>query len=153
MIKPSNAKLQICHSYPLTRAQKDTLATFITTLHSQTFTLPSLFVNVQFTTPEPVGDYYVGGKSRQLVSPNRLIATVRIGPSRPKSMFDELGVRIREKWDEVVQRPYGELDISNSAVREERERKNLHFIVFKPMTAAVENGVVIPGVSFQAIVV
>lgn len=62
-------------------------------------------------------------------------------------MFDEMGVRIREKWDEIVQRPYGELDISNSAVREERERKNLHFIVFKPMTAAVENGVVIPGVS------
>ncbi|KAJ5732519.1 hypothetical protein N7493_004000 [Penicillium malachiteum] len=124
---------------------KDELASFITTLHSQTFTTPTQFVNIQFKAPEPVGDYYVGGKSQQLVSPNRLIASVRVGPSRTKSMFDEVGIKIRQKWDEIVERPYGMLDMKNPAVKEERERKNLRFIVFKPMTAAIENGVVVPG--------
>ncbi|KAJ6014481.1 hypothetical protein N7540_009072 [Penicillium herquei] len=138
---------EICHSYPLTRSQKDTLASFITVLHAQTFTTPTQFVNIQFKSPEPVGDYYVGGKSQQLVSPNRLIATVRVGPSRTKSMFDDVGIKIRQKWDEIVERPYGELDMKNPAMKEERERKNLRFIVFKPMTAAIENGVVVPGVS------
>jgi phenylpyruvate tautomerase PptA (4-oxalocrotonate tautomerase family) len=52
---------EVEHITPLTGDQKDLLASAITTIHSQLFTTPSLFVNVRFTNV--VGDdTYIGGK-------------------------------------------------------------------------------------------
>ncbi|KAL1875573.1 hypothetical protein Plec18167_005509 [Paecilomyces lecythidis] len=130
---------EICHSTPLTPAQKSQLAQSITRLHSTTFHTPSLFVNVRFTSPEPVGDYFVAGKPMQPTSPNRIIATVRTGGSRTKEVFDEVGRQIGRFWDDIV------VNADGAKGNDVRKARKLHFTVFAPMLAAVENGVVIPG--------
>ncbi|GAD95220.1 hypothetical protein NECHADRAFT_102460 [Paecilomyces variotii No. 5] len=130
---------EICHSTPLTPAQKSHLAQSITRLHSTTFHTPSLFVNVRFTAPEPVGDYFVAGKPMQPTSPNRVIATVRTGGGRTKEAFDEVAKKIQGFWDDVV------VNADGAKGNDVRRHRKLHFIVFTGMLAVVENGVVIPG--------
>lgn len=60
------------------------------------------------------------------------------GPGRSKETFDEVARKIEGIWEDVVVNTDGG----------EKGRK-LHFIVFTTILAAVENGVVIPGVSLH----
>ncbi|KAJ2968225.1 hypothetical protein NQ176_g9285 [Zarea fungicola] len=137
--------LTICHSIPLSREQKDTLASFITTLHTSTFRAPSFFVNVRFVTPEADGDYYVAGKARP-TSPNRITATVRTSPTRTKEIFDSTAQKIAAKWNEVVNDSAIAAPLDGSLTQDQVSRlKALHLVVFQPMLAALEHGVVIPG--------
>jgi len=94
-----------CHSVPLSREQKDVLATFFTSLHSTTFLTPALFAMVRFTRPEATGNFYVSSEARQPSSRNRIIGTVRIGSLHPKDSFDQMALRIQEKWDEMEGTP------------------------------------------------
>ncbi|KAL7911441.1 putative cis-3-chloroacrylic acid dehalogenase [Trichoderma velutinum] len=136
---------EFCHSLELSRTQKEALVDFVTHLHSRTFLTPTLFVNVQFTRPEAEGDFYVGGKSCGAHSPNRVIAMVRVGPTRPKEKFDQIGMAIQKKWNELVGFPDDPSTLVSAEMRAERRAKKLHVVVFYPMNAAIENGVIIPG--------
>lgn len=65
---------------------------------------------------------------------------VRVGgPGRSKETFDELARKIEGVWDDVVVKENGGVD--------EQEVKKLYFVAFTPILAALERGVVIPGVS------
>ncbi|RFU73695.1 hypothetical protein TARUN_8567 [Trichoderma arundinaceum] len=135
---------EVCHSIELSREQKEALVGFLTHAHSTAFLTPTLFVNVRFTRPEPSGDFYVGGKAREPNSPNRILAMVRVGPTRPKEKYDELGIAIQNKWNEVVGYPDDPKELGSAEKRQERREKKLHAVVFYPMNAAIENGVIIP---------
>lgn len=102
---------------------------------------------MRFTQPEPKGDFYVAGKPREPTSPNRIIALVRVGPTRTKEQFDEVAVKIQRKWYEVVDdAALVAHSLGNLTAKGEKRFKKLHFVVFHAMVAALENGVVIPGV-------
>jgi phenylpyruvate tautomerase PptA (4-oxalocrotonate tautomerase family) len=140
---------EIAHCIPLSREQKDALAEFITSLHATTFATPRLFVNVSFTQPPPIGAIYSGAKFRGQTVPNHIRATIRIGPTRTKEKYDQVALQIQQRWNEVVNdsalgapQSYG-----NLTADQERLFKKLHGIVFTPMVAAVEGGLVVPGVS------
>jgi hypothetical protein len=136
----------------LSRPQKDALAEFITRLHSTTFLTPSLFVNVRFTRPEPAGDYYLAGKPQLPYTPNRIMAVVRVSPTRTKDKFDEMAVKIHEKWDEVVNDPTIAVKLGNISEKDATRHRKLHFVVFHPMVAAVEKGIIIAGVRFSLVI-
>jgi phenylpyruvate tautomerase PptA (4-oxalocrotonate tautomerase family) len=89
--------MQVVHSYSLTREQKDQLAKVITDLHAATFRTPRLCVNVRFVLAEPQGDFYVAGTPTEPASPNRILASVRIGFDRTKKMFDDLAETIERE--------------------------------------------------------
>jgi phenylpyruvate tautomerase PptA (4-oxalocrotonate tautomerase family) len=93
---------QVFHSYPLSREQKDALATRITYLHSHTFKTPSLFVNVLFH-PEDASDenYYMAASTRTNAT-NRILAMVRTSDKRTKADFDKLATKIEDAWWDVV---------------------------------------------------
>lgn len=102
---------------------------------------------MHFTQAGPKGDFYVAGKPREPTSPNRIIALVRVGPTRTKEQFDEVAVKIQRKWDEIVNdAALVAHSLGNLTTKEEKRFKKLHFVVFHAMVAALENGVVIPGV-------
>lgn len=139
---------KVFHAIPLSRHQKDALAEFITDLHSTTFVTPRFFVNMRFAQLEPAGDLYAGAKHRGNRSPNHILATVRAGPTRTKDMFDEIALKINNRWNEVVDDvELGAHSLGNLTAKEERLAKKLKVVAFRPMIAAIENGVVIPGVS------
>jgi hypothetical protein len=132
---------------PLSREQKDALAEFITNLHATTFVTPKLFVNIVFDRPGPIGDIYSGGKSRGQTVPNHIRATVRVGPTRSKESYGEVATKIQSRWDEVVNdATLGIQSFGNLTPKEESRFKKLHGIVFCPMVAALEGGVIVPGV-------
>jgi phenylpyruvate tautomerase PptA (4-oxalocrotonate tautomerase family) len=83
---------------PLTEQQQDSLAEKITTIHSEKFTAPRLFVNVKFTDISKV-PAYVGGKRHK---GNHIFASVRVGPSRTQADWDDLSVQIVDAWNSVV---------------------------------------------------
>lgn len=139
--------LQVSHCIPLSREQKDALAEFITDLHATTFVTPRLFVTVAFDRPGPIGDIYSGGKCRGQIVPNHIRATVRVGPTRPKETYDEVATKIQSRWDEVVNdATLGVQSLGPLTAKEERGFKKLHGIVFCPMVAALESGLIVPGV-------
>jgi hypothetical protein len=117
-------------------------------LHATTFATPRLFVNVTFDRPGPKGDIYAGAKSRGQTVPNHIRAIVRVGPSRTKANYDEVATKINKRWDEVINdaglgaQPLG----GNLTANQERRIKRLQALVFTPMVAALEGGVIIPGV-------
>jgi len=137
---------EICHSHPLSKHQKDIIAQGITHLHSTTFLTPSLYVNVRFTRPEPTGDFYLAGKAKDITSPNRILAEVRVSPSRTKEMFDELALKIQDVWYDAVNNAGDHKGRSNGHVDSiaEKKAKKLHFVVFAPIVTALENGVNLP---------
>ncbi|KAE9376498.1 hypothetical protein N431DRAFT_479742 [Stipitochalara longipes BDJ] len=137
---------EVSHCIPLSREQKDAFAEFITDLHSTTFVTPRLFVNIAFDQPGPIGAIYSGGKSRGQTLPNYIRATVRVGPSRPKEKYDEMATKILSRWDEVVNdATLGAHSFDKLTAKEENNVKKLQAIVFCPMVAALENGVIVPG--------
>lgn len=138
---------KIAHCVPLSREQKDALAEFITNLHATTFVTPRLFVNIVFDQPGPKGDIYSGAKSRGQTVPNHIRAIVRVGPTRPKEKYDEVATKIQKRWDEVVNdATLGAQSFGHLTANQQRLFKKLHGIVFCPMVAALENGVIVPGV-------
>ena len=147
----------IQHSVPLTKPQKQQLADKITHLHATTFTTPSLFVNMQFTSLDPSdGNYFIAGKPRP-EGYNRITGMVRTSESRTKKDFDNIAEKIEQIWDEVVRGidPENEKEKEgddknkkkNEESESEREAKKLRAVFLYPMVAARENGVVIPTVS------
>jgi phenylpyruvate tautomerase PptA (4-oxalocrotonate tautomerase family) len=86
------------HAITLTPTQCDTLAEKITYLHTRTFMVPALLVNVQFRDASK-DNTYVAGK-RKLS--NRIQANLRVGPGRPVQMYDELAEQLEKAWYEVV---------------------------------------------------
>lgn len=149
LLKPSEGLhcCKVSHCVPLSSEQKDALAEFITNLHATTFVTPRLFVNIVFDQPAPVGNVYSGGTSRGQTIPNYIRATVRVGPTRSKEKYDEVATKIQSRWSEVVNdATLGAHSLGNLTANEEGQFKKLHGIVFCPMVAALENGVVVPGV-------
>lgn len=74
-------------------------------------------------------------------------ATVRVGPTRGKEKYDEVATKIQSRWNEVVNdATLGAQSFGNLTAKQERQFKKLHGIVFCPMVAALEGGVIIPGV-------
>lgn len=86
------------HAVTLTPTQCDALAEKITYLHTRTFKVPALLVNVQFRDASQ-DNTYVAGK-RKLS--NRIQANLRVGPGRPVQMYDELAEQLEKAWYEVV---------------------------------------------------
>ena len=149
---------QVFHSYPLSLPQKQSLASAITSLHSRKFKTPSLFVNVKFHAEDASEDeYFMAGQVRNNAT-NRIMAMVRTSEQRTKKDFDALAEKVESAWYDVV---IGELQKEgkeegketwkrageNEQTETDRNAKKLLFVVFHPMIAALENGVVIPGVS------
>lgn len=122
----------IAHADPLTLEQRDALAATITKIHTGLFTTPSIFVNVKFEDNSAASYYVGGRKvCRPVYNFNRPVpawtssgsishlqlpsiaykiqahkniihANVRIGPSRPRSAYDELCRRLRAAWEELL---------------------------------------------------
>ncbi|KAL8788031.1 MAG: hypothetical protein Q9195_007496 [Heterodermia aff. obscurata] len=90
---------QIQHSTPLSQAQQDQLAATITSIHTQKFTTPSLFVNVTFTDTSSQPAYVAGKRS---TGGNRILAHVRHGPSRTQEDYNLLCASISSAWNEIV---------------------------------------------------
>ena len=86
------------HAVPLTSIQCDALAEKITCLHTRTFMVPALLVNVQFRDSSN-DNTYIAGK-RKLSS--RIQANLRVGPGRPIQVFDDLAEQLEKAWYEVV---------------------------------------------------
>lgn len=143
----ADMSFKISHCIGLSREQRDALAGFIADLHATTFVTPKLFVNVVFDQPGPVGAIYSGAKNRGQTIPNHIRATVRIGPSRPKEMYDEVASKIQSRWNEVVNdQTLGAQSLDHLGAKQQKLTKRLHGIVFVPMIAALEGGLIVPGV-------
>jgi phenylpyruvate tautomerase PptA (4-oxalocrotonate tautomerase family) len=139
---------QVQHTYPLSAEQQQAIAQQITDLHSTTFLVPSLFVNVVFQHLQPTTTtYFLAGKptTHNSAGPNRILGMVRQGPNRTKADFDRLAQRIEDAWYDVVNSP----DKAGTESKEDRKAKKLHLVVMYPMIAARENGTTIPGVCFS----
>jgi phenylpyruvate tautomerase PptA (4-oxalocrotonate tautomerase family) len=94
----------ITHSTPLTPTQRQAFASSLTSLHSTTFTAPSLFVNIKFSpfsNPSNSSSFFVGGKLKEEKT-NVVFAYVRGGGTRGKEAFDKLARDIEGLWDSTV---------------------------------------------------
>lgn len=86
------------HAITLTQSQCDALAQKITYLHTHTFMVPAMLVNVQFRDASQ-DNTYVADK-RKLSNP--IQANLRVGPGRPIQMYDDLAEALEKAWYEVV---------------------------------------------------
>lgn len=93
---------QVFHSYPLSKAQKDRLATAITYLHSHTFKTPSLFVNVLFHAEDASDENYYMAATARINATNRILAMVRTSDKRTKADFDALAEKLENEWWDTV---------------------------------------------------
>jgi hypothetical protein len=106
-----------------------------------------MFVNVAFTQPPPLGGLYSGGKPRGTTVPNNIRALVRTGPSRSKAMFDQVAVKISDRWDEIVNdASLGARSLDHLTEKQQKGLKKLHAVVFSSFEAAMENEMIIPSV-------
>jgi phenylpyruvate tautomerase PptA (4-oxalocrotonate tautomerase family) len=104
---------EIIHHTKLTHKQRETLAEGITTLHSKTFSAPSHFVNIKFSSAHnasilapsspAVPEYFIAGQAR--THPNIIFAHVRGGASRNNDVFKRLAEDIEKIWDDAVGLP------------------------------------------------
>ena len=92
----------IQHTVHLNPAQRQELATTLTSLHSQTFNAPSLFVNIKFTAriDSKAEDFFVGGNRKDAI--NVIFAYVRGGGGRGQEVFDNLAKEMEACWNAVV---------------------------------------------------
>lgn len=142
------------HSYPLNAAQKTQIAAAITRLHTAKFLAPSIFVHVKFTASDASDqNYFLGGKS-QVLSTNRIMASVRTSASRTKEHFEELAEEIEKAWYDAVSGPVIEEGKDQgkreNAVNDNESvttAKQLRVVAFTGLVAAIENGNRIPAVS------
>jgi len=89
---------QVHHICPLTETQQDEIAEAITTVHTQNFNAPRLFVNV-FFVDAATQPRYVGGKRRKT---NMIVAEVRHGPSRTQALYDNVIETLEQAWASIV---------------------------------------------------
>ncbi len=126
-------------------------------MHANTFTTPSVFVHVRFTSHDATDhSYFVGGKPRTDCT-NQIIGYVRTSSSRSKSDFDGLAEKIEEAWRAAV---YGEMitEGKDEGKRQkevdetdrERTARNLLVVAFLPMVAIREGGLAIPEAGQEA---
>ncbi|KAF9874220.1 hypothetical protein CkaCkLH20_08203 [Colletotrichum karsti] len=136
------------HTYPLSAAQRQSVATAITNLHCAAFDTPAFFVHVSFAKHEAGsaddGTYFMAGKPHSDNS-NRIVAMVRSSPGRTKADWDKLAADIEGAWDDAVGirrdgAPGAGLD----------EAKRLLMVVFTPMVAIREGGMAIPEAGHEA---
>lgn len=134
---------------PLSRQQKDVLAAFITDLHATTFETPKFYVYVRFSELATGGDLYVAGNHRGNKVPNHIRATVRLG-ERTKETFDQVAMKINQKWDEVIaDQALGAHALSHLPPKEKKLVQKLKIVAFLPLVAVLENGVAMPRVSAE----
>lgn len=91
----------ISHAIPLTPEQKDTIATAITHIHSQSFTTPKNFVNVKFIDVSEAWTY-IGGRRK---TANHILGNVRAGPTRTQEDWTRLCKAIERAWYDIVGAP------------------------------------------------
>jgi hypothetical protein len=77
---------------------------------------------------------------------------VRTSPQRTKAIFEGVAQKIEEAWYDVVNEGLEEVVNGSTGTGKgpghpEVRKRKLHFVVFHPMIAAMENGVKIPDVS------
>ena len=144
---------QVHHSYPLKPAEKQKLAESLTHLHATTFTVPSVFIHVRFSSHDATAhSYFVGGKPRTDCT-NHILGYVRTSSSRTKAHFDGLAEKIEEAWRAAV---YGDMieEGQNKGKRQkevdelERDKvaRKLLVTAFLPMSAIREGGLALPEV-------
>jgi hypothetical protein len=102
-------------------------------------------VNVCFKAAEPSGDFFVGGEPKEH-TPNRINGYVRVGPTRTKEMFDELGQKIYKAWNEIVR-----FDETLHPVTDDDRRKTLRNMNFTPVHNGTEDGILLPVVRVLAL--
>jgi phenylpyruvate tautomerase PptA (4-oxalocrotonate tautomerase family) len=90
---------QINHVTPLSSAEKQSLASKITEIHSKMFNAPSLFVNVWFNSKHNDTDQFVAGKPCKSDS---ITVFVRTGALRPAADFNDLAKRLHDAWVGIV---------------------------------------------------
>ncbi|KAI9667607.1 MAG: hypothetical protein M1821_000423 [Bathelium mastoideum] len=121
---------EVEHICTLTPSQKDDIAEAITTIHSEQFTTPRIFVNIRFTDASEHYTY-VAGKRRKS---NKIIAFVRPSPARTRAEYNKLCQSIQETWDRVIaslpQHPF------NKSERTPGDEKELRAIFVMPIIAA-----------------
>jgi phenylpyruvate tautomerase PptA (4-oxalocrotonate tautomerase family) len=115
---------EVAHATPLTSEQRDALAEAITSIHSNKFTVPRMYINVIYTdtssTPTYVGGRPVRPECQCIVttSPscqtnasrktppkttsNRIVARVRRGSSRSREDFNALCSEIQAAWARII---------------------------------------------------
>ncbi|KAK1593421.1 uncharacterized protein LY79DRAFT_514273 [Colletotrichum navitas] len=134
---------QIYHTYPLSQTQRQSIALSITNLHCSAFNTPAFFVHVSFSDQSSKpddGTYFMAGKPHSTNS-NRIIAAVRTSASRTKADFDNLAASIEEAWDSALEEPGAG---NTKGYKEPDESKRLLMVMFTPMLAIREGGMVIP---------
>lgn len=138
------------HSFPLTLEQKSHLADRITKLHAQTFTTPSIFVQVKYYQQDASShNHFVGGKSRDETT-NRIIAYVRSSAERKKEHFDKLAEQIENAWYIALGERAEEGDEGKQkkeTPQREKDAKELLSIGFVGGLVGREKGFLLPEVS------
>lgn len=102
------------HSCNLTDEQKDQLAEAITKIHTEKFTVPRFFVNINIKDissdvtygggmrvsfpKESYAAYLTDSKNRA----NRISAQIRYGPSRTDEMLAEIVDELHDAWASIV---------------------------------------------------
>ncbi|GKT43596.1 uncharacterized protein ColSpa_03777 [Colletotrichum spaethianum] len=134
---------QIYHTYPLHQTQRQSIALSITNLHCKAFSTPAFFVHVSFSYQDSKtddGTYFMAGKLHSGNS-NRIVALVRTSASRTKEDFDNLAASIEDAWNKALREP---IDKNIKGNDEFDESKRLLMVVFTPILAIREGGMVIP---------
>ncbi|KAF2166315.1 hypothetical protein M409DRAFT_23505 [Zasmidium cellare ATCC 36951] len=127
-------RYDILHVVPLTDDQYDDFQRAVTTIHTESFGVPSLFVNVAFTNITSQVQF-IAGKKRQ---GNHLIAHVRLG-NRTKEQLQKLATDIIAAWDRTVVEPHA------SEGKAETRRRKLHSVfILASDVVGTEAGLPVP---------
>ncbi|KAF2093276.1 hypothetical protein NA57DRAFT_48587 [Rhizodiscina lignyota] len=86
------------HSYPLTAEQKNQLAEALTKIHTEKFTVPRFFVNINIKDISSEWTYGAGMRNKA----NRISGQIRWGPSRTDEMLYEIIEEIHAAWASIV---------------------------------------------------
>ncbi|MCJ1235058.1 hypothetical protein MMC14_003022 [Varicellaria rhodocarpa] len=89
---------EVQHTVPFSAAQEDAIAKAITKVHTETFTVPRLLVNVRFTDTN-FQPHYAAGEKRKV---NLIIAYVRTNATRTETAYDHLCASINQSWESIV---------------------------------------------------
>ena len=94
-------RYDVLHVVSLTESQQDDFANAITRLHTESFKVPKLFMNVVYTDTSSLVAYTAGKKRNA----NHIIAHVRLG-NRTREGLQELCNDIVAEWDRIVVQPH-----------------------------------------------
>lgn len=142
------------HSFPLDVQHKADLAERLTRLHANTFTTPSVFVQVKFYQQDAsTHNHYVGGQPAEDAT-NRIIGFVRSSPGRSLEDFNKLAKKIEDAWYIVLgEKADGDDEEESKDKKNKKEEsatqkaaKELLSVVFIGGLSGREKGFVIPEV-------